>query len=259
MTPNRPLDGASIVVTRSSSQAGALIEQIRALGGQPIELPLIDFRKASISHHSHLTDYDWIVFSSVNGVRFFLDQLSDQEIDQLRSKARVAAVGSKTRSELLNYQFQVEVMPTKYEAESLAEAILKKASTHERILLARGNLARPILTDLLKKAGLSVLDLAVYETVFPKEALLKIKELQQLGVQPDYLTFTSASTVSHYAELSQKLLSDKTMLFPEADIVCIGDITAQKARALGLVVAAVPKRFTVEAMVDELIRLRKGE
>ncbi|MDQ0208018.1 uroporphyrinogen-III synthase [Alkalicoccobacillus murimartini] len=263
MTHNS-LHGATVLVTRAAHQATRFVEQIEQAGGVAVEVPLIHVKKATnqkrIQHViATLKSYKWVVFTSANGVRFFLDQLTDVELRQLRLSASIATVGSSTAKVLTQYGLVSKLMPKKYEAQSLAEELLQQTSKDDSILLARGNLARPILAQTLEQAGRKITDVPVYETYFSTDSKEAIKALQDQGTRLDFLTFTSPSTVSRYVEIAKQLTGKVDLLFPKANVVCIGTVTAEEARRNGLSVAAVPRTFTTEAMVEELVRLKRRD
>ncbi|MCM2675196.1 uroporphyrinogen-III synthase [Alkalicoccobacillus plakortidis] len=263
LTPS-PLHGAKVLVTRAPLQSARFVKQIEQVGGQALQVPLINVRRMAEQKElkevlAKLSSFKWLIFTSVNGVRFFLEHLSEEDRIKLRDSAKIAAVGSQTASELNKFGLDIHLLPKKYEAESLAEAILEQTNKGDTILIPRGNLARPLLAKRLVQAERKVNDLPVYETFFPSVAKDTITHLVRQQTKLSFLTFTSSSTVRHYVEIAQQLTNDVSHLFPDAKIVCIGNITAEEARKNGLCVAAVPEIFTTEAMVEELVRLKRSE
>lgn len=261
LIPNS-LKGARILITRAPEQAELFARQIEQLGAKAHQVPLIDVRPC-LGHEqrmqliSELHSFQWIVFTSVNGVRFFLDSLTKQELMIIRQSMKVASVGTQTTKKLEDYGIHVNLMPAHYEAGSLAEALLSQTKTGDHILIPRGNLARPLLANKLLESARVVYDLPVYETFQPSEAEKQLEAIAANSVVPNYLTFTSASTVRHYCTISSRLVSGTGHLFPDAKIICIGPITAIEAKKCGLTVSAVPSIYTTKAMIEEMVRLNK--
>ncbi|MEK4565791.1 uroporphyrinogen-III synthase [Alkalihalobacillus sp. FSL R5-0424] len=261
LIPNS-LDGARILITRAPRQAEVFARQVERLGAKAIQVPLINVRPC-LSHEQHaqlmskLHSFQWIVFTSVNGVRFFLDSLTEQELMIIRQSIKVASVGTQTTKKLEDYGIRVDLMPTHYEAGSLAESLLSKTQIGEHILIPRGNLARPILANRLKESARVVTDLPVYETFQPTEVEKQLKAIVASSLLPSYLTFTSASTVRHYCAICSRLDGGTGHLFPDAKIICIGPITAIEAKKHGLEVDAIPAVYTTKAMIEEMVRLNK--
>lgn len=264
MTHNLSLAGATVLVTRAPSQAAPFVHQVELAGGEAVQIPLINFREAANQKLikqtiAELASFQWVIFTSVNGVSFFLDKLSKAELNQLSNSVKVATVGLKTAAHLRTYGLSSDVMPKTFDAESLAREIILKAKSGDKVLLVRGNLARPVLATMLRGGSLEVQDIPVYETFYPADAETRLKDLHQQKKKIDFITFTSSSTVRHFATIQRKSQASGTSFFPKAHIVCIGDITAREARKHQLPVTAVPKQYTIEAMVEELVRIRRSE
>ncbi|GGF89301.1 uroporphyrinogen-III C-methyltransferase [Paenibacillus aceti] len=257
-----PLFGARILVTRSRSQASELVRQIEDLGGETYEFPVIETVMPTSPERldetgkalQHLEQYDWVFFTSVNGVEYFfkhLDRLG-KDIRGLHS-ARIAAVGPATKEALRRYGIAAEELPNHFQAEGLFEAYDHQMTTGQKVLLPRGNLARAWLPEVLKARGLEVTDAVMYETVPVGEAdeeLLKL--LAQGGIHA--VTFTSSSTVTNFlAALRNMGIADPVRALEGSAICCIGPLTAKTAREAGLDVTVMAEQSTIPSLVDGLL------
>ncbi|MBI1792317.1 MAG: uroporphyrinogen-III C-methyltransferase, partial [Acidobacteria bacterium] len=164
-----PLFGRRIVVTRAHGQAEALSSKLHALGAQVIELPAIEIRPSAdytaLDHAiARLAGYDWLVFTSANGVRFFLDRLDRSQFDLRALRGRIAAIGPATRAALERLHLKVDLMGAEYVAESLVEALGEHDLKGQRILLARAAVARDLLPVALRARGAEVDLVEAYRT-----------------------------------------------------------------------------------------------
>ena len=234
----RGLKGKRVVVTRPEAQAASLCAKLTYAGAIPMACPTIRLEQVADVRPIHaalsrLDTYDWVVFTSVNGVRYAMAQMDHSWPDT----ARVAAIGPATRSALQSRGIHVSFMPKEYRAERIADGI-----DGQRVLLLRARGARPALRILLQKRGMEVNDVALYEAknhTPPPAALHAIRN----GV--DVITFTSASTAKGYAQL-QGVQTDAAL------VACIGPVTARAAEALGFTVQVVATDYTVQGLVDAL-------
>ncbi|MCW5981758.1 MAG: uroporphyrinogen-III C-methyltransferase [Bryobacteraceae bacterium] len=250
-----PLFGKRILVTRAAEQAGALSEKLRALGADPIELPAIEIRPAEDyaeldSAIERLSSYDWLIFTSVNGVRFFVERL-DRSAHDLRSlRAQVCAIGPATRQALERLHLKVDLMPEEYVAESLVKAFEAFEMRGKRVLLPRAAAARELLPDELLGRGAWVDVVPTYRTVAPEDAAERAREA--LARNPDWILFTSSSTVKNFAAAAG----------PEAlqgiRIASIGPVTSETARQLGLEITVEADPHTVDALLEAVIRGAPG-
>ncbi|WP_100405017.1 uroporphyrinogen-III synthase [Bacillus solitudinis] len=248
------LAGKHILVTRAKEQAKVLSQRIREAGGIPIEVPLLAFQRPQNQEVipeviSRLAEFDWLVFTSANGVRFFMEHFQDNTKNKNVRLPKIAVVGIETAKVLHLYKVKADVSPDVYVAESLIDCLKENTEPGQRILLARGNLGRSILNDNLLTYGLEVTDLIVYETVLPKEAIIEMKTLLDKSMIPDVVTFTSSSTVQHFIQLLQKINQSERF---NPVMACIGPVTAQTAKKLGLSVEIIPKTYTVEGLVQAI-------
>ena len=254
---SRPLFGVTVLVTRAAEQAGRLSRLLRENGAVPFELPVIAFAEpretapldAAIKG---LRDYGWLVFTSANGVRWFLKRVGELGGD-VRSLAgpEVAAIGPATKSELEERGIRVEGIPSTYVAEGLVEYFSRKDIGGCKVLVARAEEARPVLIRELEKMGARVDEVACYRTVpsgaDPKEAA----EALASG-RIDVITFTSSSTVVRTLDILEgKVPSDVLKRTP---VACIGPVTAETARERDLNVVVEAGEYTIEGLVDAVVR-----
>ncbi|MDQ0196756.1 uroporphyrinogen-III C-methyltransferase [Paenibacillus wynnii] len=258
-----PLFGKRIVVTRARSQASELVDRIDELGGEPYEFPVIETvmprdedKKAEIaSALAVLETYDWVIFTSVNGVEFFFRHLTELGVD-IRGlfHARIAAVGPATAEALAVRGLMTEELPARFQAESLIEAIGAELLPGQKVLLPRGDLARDWLPDKLIELGLQVTVADTYETVVTGEdddELLKLLEEGRIHA----VTFTSSSTVHNFLEILKRMgLEDPLPLLANVKIACIGPITEKTAIEAGLTPGLLASEATIDGLVNELCR-----
>ena len=247
-----PLFGKRIVVTRAREQADALASRLAALGAGVIELPTIEIRPPADCAPLDraiglLTTYDWLVFTSANGVRFFLDRLDAGENDLRKLRAKICAIGPATRAAVEALHLKVDLMGKEYVAEGMLEAFADHDLVEKRILLPRAAVARDLVPAELARRGARVDVVEAYRTVPPEQLAGQAREV--LASRPDCVTFTSSSTVRN---LVQAAGAEALRGIPVASI---GPITTQTARSLGVEVAAQAKVFTVAGLVDAVMGL----
>jgi len=252
-----PLRDKKILITRAKEQAGGLSERLRALGAEPIEFPTIaiapleDFSPLDCAlKHLAVSHYQWVIFTSVNGVRFFFERLKALGYNaRLLSAVKLAAIGPATAEALAQHGLKVHYMPTRYLAEEIAAGVGDVLG--QRILLPRAAIAPKKLAEELRAKGALVDEVAAYRTL-PTDA--KADELQKLlgNGQIDLIAFTSASTVQNFAKLLDGL--DLTQALSKVKVACIGPITAQAAEELGLKVHILAEEHTIDGLVKAIVQ-----
>jgi uroporphyrinogen III methyltransferase / synthase len=249
-----PLFGKTIVVTRKGDQANSMIDRLHELGAEPLFFPVIetiapDDWSPLDNALDNLSQYDGLIFTSANGVRFFAERLKavEQDIRELKG-LRVYTIGPKTAEAVRNLGIRVDVVPEDFVAESLIESIGKESVKGKRFLLPRATVARETLPEQLRKLG-AIVDIApAYQTILPSQSADALgKRLKEGNV--DVITFTSSSTVTNFLALTgEKLLPE----IKKAKIACIGPITAKTAREAGLSVEIMPEQYTVSSLMDAI-------
>ena len=247
----RPLRGRVVVVTRPRGQAQAFAGLLEAAGARVLLVPTIAIEPpASWDPLDRalecLDDYRWAVFTSVNGVEMTRRRLEEngRGADALRG-CRLAAIGPATAEALHAMGLETEIVPEEYVAEALAERLRALIRPGERVLLARAAEARDVLVTLLEAAGALVDEVPAYRT---RPAAKDADELRvALGQgRVDVVTFTSSSTVRHFAALFPG--EDLPGLLRGVAVACIGPVTRATALALGLETRIVPREYTIPAL-----------
>jgi len=244
-----PLFGKRIATTRAREQAGALSERLAALGAFVIETPTIEICPASDyapldSAIATLSTYDWLIFTSANGIRFFLDRLDRSQRDLRDLRARICAIGPATAAAIEALHLKVDLMGREYVAESLLEAFAPYDLAGKRILLPRAAAARDIIPAELGRRGARIDVVEAYRTEKPPAAE---------APRADCITFTSSSTVRNFVELFGAGAAKG------ARCVSIGPITTATAAGLGIEIAAEASPFTIDGMLDAVVRICETE
>ncbi len=250
-----PLFGRQILVTRTREQASDLSQRLKELGANPIEFPAIEVIPpeswVEVDHClKKLDEYDWIIFTSANGVRFFLERLLalGMDIRDLRGP-QICAIGPKTAEGLEALKVRVDYIPVEYRAEAILAGLRKENWPGKRVLIPRARMARDILPEGLRRAGAVVDVVEVYQTVSPSGDPGDIIDRLQSG-EIAAVTFTSSSTVANFME---RMGAAKARgLLKGVVVASIGPITAEKAKSLGIETAVMPKEYTIPALVKAL-------
>jgi uroporphyrinogen III methyltransferase/synthase len=254
----RPLFGRRIVVTRPRAQAAALADLLEDRGAEVITFPTIAIAPpadpAALDRAvGAARGYDWIVFTSANGVQAFFERFAaaERDVRELAS-VRLAAIGPETAAELGRRLLRPAVVPGDYRAEGLLDALAAEDLRGRRILLPRAAGARAILPDELRRRGAEVDEVLAYRTVLPSGAGVAALVAALEAGEVDAVTFTSSSTVRNFVAM----LGQPALARVGADggpaVACIGPVTAETARELGLRVDVVPSAYTVPALASAL-------
>ncbi len=246
-----PLFGLRVVITRASVQAPALRERLRALGADAIDLPVISLQPPSDpapldAAIARLFTYDWIVFTSANGVRFFMERLDSSAADLRSLRARICAIGPATRNALESLHLKVDLMPREYVAEAVVEALAAFDLTGRRILLPRAAVARDLIPTALAKAGAHVDVVEAYRNELPAAAPARASEIFSRGEKPDWVTFTSSSTVDNFMRIAGPDALGETRA------ASIGPVTSASLRAHGIEPAVEAREFTIDGLVEAI-------
>jgi len=255
----RPLSGRRVLITRSREQAAEMVERIEDLGGEAIEAPTI--RIGPPEDYGPLDEacaraggFDWIVFTSANGVDQFMRRLfaGPGDIRDLKG-VRLCAIGPATAERLTRHGLRVDLMPLEYRAEAVMDA-LRAAGPLEgsRVLLPRADIARELLSEELRAAGAEVTEVAAYRTVLESGERQGDPDVYRMLLerQIDAVTFTSASTVRNFV----KIYGEDTApdLLRTTVVACIGPVTAEAAQQLGIETTIQPPQYTIPALIDAI-------
>jgi uroporphyrinogen III methyltransferase/synthase len=198
-----------------------------------------------------LENYDWAIFTSVNGVRFFFRRLEEQGEDvRALGEIRIGAIGPKTAEALTERGLRLDLVPSEYRAEAVIDALGQKEVRGKKFLLPRAAKAREILPEKLQEMGAKVDVVSAYETVRPPRRGEEVRRLLQQG-DIACITFTSSSTVENFAAMFPD--EDMPSLVGQTTVACIGPITAETARRQGLEVSVMPAEYTIEGLAAEIV------
>ena len=260
----RPLAGRRILVTRAKEQAGEFSALLTALGADVLEFPLIrieppvdpaPLREAVAS----LGSFEWVVFTSVNGVEGFVSEMDRRGVPRSAlSSRRIAAIGPATAEALVERGLHADVVPPEFRAESLGESLTVAGVSGTSVLLARAQETRDALDRSLAAAGALVTAVAVYRTVAEETAGPAM--IAELSTRPiAAITFASPSTVKAFCQAVRTAGGDPVALASTTRVAVIGPVTASAAREAGLAVTIEAPEFTLPALANALARHFAGE
>lgn len=260
---DRPLFGRRVVVTRSRAQASDLVEALNEAGAIPVEFPTIKvvppadgyagldaaigrIRSAPAGEPA----YDWLVFTSANGVEHFFDRLGlGGDVRDLKG-LKLGAIGPATAAALKRRGLGLDFIPSEYRAEAIVEGLLERGAAGRRVLIPRAKVAREVLPEQLAQAGAKVELVNAYETVLDDAGAGDMKHMIS-EEKIDIITFTSSSTVKNFAALLDGF--DLSALPASVTVACIGPVTAETAQELGIKVDLVAGEYTIPGLVKALV------
>ncbi len=246
------LEGKRVLITRPREQYVDFAAQLSALGAIPLAFPVISIDAIDNPQDldqalGNLGKYQWVVFTSVNGVNAVWKRMIISGVVQIPPSVKIAAIGPKTAAALQKIGAPVNFMPSEY----IAEAILPGLGDikDQWILLLRADIARPDLANAIQKAGGIAHEIAVYHTV---QGNPSDSEWDEFVIGIDIITFTSASTVRNFVKLVNDRNVDLESVAQKALIACIGPIAARTAREYGLTVDIAADEYTIEGLVSAI-------
>lgn len=248
---SRPLFGKRILVTRPEDQATGFIMALSGLGAQCLLFPTIEIIPPESWGEldraiEGLSRYDWILFTSVNGVAHFFARLDVAKKDTRHLNGiKIGAIGPKTAAALMDRGINPDLIPDTYRAEEMVQALRGYPLNGKRVLLPRPAIARDSIPKSLKSLGALVDEVEAYQTVQPEYSQDQLGGLFKKG-KIDMITFTSPSGVTNFlALLEGKPIYEE---ISKVGVACIGPVTAQKAKEVGLKVVVAPDEYTAEAL-----------
>jgi uroporphyrinogen-III synthase len=252
--PESVLAGIRVVITRARDQAGELATKLEALGADVVEFPTIEIKpaedyRALDAALANLPSYDWLIFTSANGVRFFVERLDLRSRDLGAFRGQVCAIGPATRKAAERSGMKVNLVPEEYVAESLVAAFAGHELAGTRILLPRAAVARDVVPAELAKRGAQVDVVDAYRTVVPRDLAARARLIFFGEQPPDWITFTSSSTVNNFIQ------STGSHTLEGVKIASIGPVTSAAIRTYGLYVAAEASPYTIDGLVNAIMRL----
>ena len=257
---HKSLEGRTVIVTRAASQAADLTTLLEDFGANVIMCPTIEIREPDNYDRldealDHLYGYDWLIFTSTNGVEYFLKRLTDrgQQIADL-DEIKVCAIGQRTADKLHDAHVHVDLVPSQSTAEGVFTALAEFAGGDDQlrglnILLPRAAVGREVLPEALQKAGARVDVVTTYQTVLP-DNIDRGKLAAMLAGSGDCIAFTSPSTIKNLAKLFDTHDLGKTL--SGMVVACIGTVTAEAAAEYGLRVDIQPDQFTTRDLAQAI-------
>jgi uroporphyrinogen III methyltransferase / synthase len=244
-----PLFGKQVVVTRARAQAGELVQQLREAGAEVVLLPVIEMSPAPDSTDldsciGRIGEYDWIVFTSVNAVEFFIAKVADLR----KIRAKICAVGPATAEALEQVRLGVDMVPEQHTADGVAAAFASEDVKGSRVLFPRAGGARDVVPASLQALGAIVDSPETYRNIFPAEAEARVRDYFAAGRCPDWVTFTSPSTVNNFLEAADRKALER------ARIATIGPATSEAVRKHGLHVHVEAASPSVEELAAAITR-----
>ena len=254
----RPLFGKRIVVTRAREQASGFLANLAELGAECIEFPTIEVVPpeswdALDQGIETLESYQWLLFTSVNGVKYFFTRLErlGRDVRDLKG-IKIGAIGPKTAEAVHRKGIRSDLVPDEYRAEAVVECFKKWETKGVRILLPRAALAREILPEELEKMGATVDVVTAYRTVTPDHDTGRVREMLEKG-EIDMVTFTSSSTVTNFVEMFGPDGPQLQKWMETVAVACIGPITEKTAREKGFSIKVIPPDYTIESLTSSII------
>jgi uroporphyrinogen III methyltransferase/synthase len=255
---SKPLFGKGVVITRPEKQADDLAKLLVKEGANPIHFPTIkivpppSWRELDAAIKK-LEDYDWLIFTSANGVAYFFERLSAKGKDIRDLKGiKICCIGPATAKQIEDKGIKVDLVPKEFISEGILKSFSRINLKGKKILIARAAKARDVLPEGLKKLGAKVDVVTAYITVSSGKKKSDLEALFKEN-QVDVITFTSSSTVNNFI----KIMGSGFKLPKSVKIACIGPVTAAAAKKLGLSVDIHQEEYTMEGLVDALVNYFK--
>jgi uroporphyrinogen-III synthase len=254
-----------VLVGRARHQASALSAGLRDLGAEVLEIPFIEIRKprsyrALDTALRNLSEYDWLILTSVNGVDALWERLRRVRMGAKAMRhLKIAAIGPATRQAIEQRGAKVNVVPQEYVAESVVASLQRKVKG-KRVLLARAKVARDVIPRELRKLGARVDVVEAYETVIPQSSRQRLRAvLKSQERQPDWITFTSSSTVRNFLELlggkrEQRRPRHVGREDKRVRLASIGPVTSSALREFGFPVDVEAAEYTIPGLIKAISR-----
>ena len=254
---NKPLFGQRILITREYTKD---YEPLEDLGAEIFEFPTIETvppesYKELDESIDKIETYNWIIFTSANGFKYFMQRLLDKERDIRDLKGvRICAIGTKTAETIKNYGVKVDLIPKEFTAEGLIEAFSQQSTVNSlkemKFLLPRAEVAREVFPQKVRELGGEIDTPAAYRAIKPEKHGKRLKRFLKEG-RISVATFTSAATFNNFVDIMGE---DAIEILKDVTIAVIGPVTAKAIEKAGLKVSITPKEATIKAMVDEIIK-----
>ncbi|SRR5712692_5055274 len=259
-----PLSGLRVLVGRARHQAGALSAGLRELGAEVLEVPFIEIRKPRSFRPldaalKNLPKYHWLILTSVNGVEAMWERLAKLGLTKKHLEhLHVAAIGPATEKAIEKRGVKVDVVPAEYVAESVVR-ILRVRVKGKRVLLVRAKVARDIIPRELRTAGAQVDVVEAYETIVPKSSRARLRAtLENPQLRPDFITFTSSSTVRNFMILmgtdgQGRGRPRHPNPLNGVRLASIGPVTSSTLREFSLRVDVEANEYTIPGLIQAVV------
>ena len=258
---SKPLFGKRVIVTRSRDQASVFAEMLIDRGATTIEFPTIDVVPPASWDEldgaiKAIETYNWIIFTSANAVKFFMERLRGLGKDlRMLKGVNICTVGPKTAEALETFGLRADLIPAEFKAEGVLAALGGVTVKGLKFLIPRARVAREVIPDRLRELGADVTVATAYENVKPVADMDRVKKLLE-EKKISVVTFTSSSTVHNFVEiLGQK---EYKALINGVTVACIGPVTARTAEEYGMKINIMPKEYTIPAFVDAMVEYYKN-
>jgi uroporphyrinogen-III synthase len=261
-TPALPLRGLRAIVGRARHQASALSSGLRSVGADVLDIPFIEIRKPRSYNPldtalKNLSDYDWLILTSVNGVEALWQRLRKLRLKRKHlAHLKIAAIGPATKNAIELHGLKVNVVPKEYVAESVVASLRQKVKG-KRVLLARARVARDVIPRELNKLGARVDVVEAYETVVPQSSRKRLQAaLASAKNRPGLITFTSSSTVRNFVDLLGKSSGrgrHHTIQLDDILLASIGPVTSSTLRGFGLRVDIEARQYTIPGLIEAIV------
>ncbi|GGA86007.1 uroporphyrinogen-III synthase [Ornithinibacillus halotolerans] len=240
-----PLLGKSVLVTREESLAKKFTKQLESSGADVYEVPLLKIScrtfNQDIKMLRALEQFDWLFFTSINGVNCFFESINYHQLSL--PPIKIAVVGHKTEAQLEKYGYKADFLPSIYDGETFVKEFLNQYEEVGQVLLVQGNRSRDVIAKGLLEASVRFQSCIVYDTVNNDQSAPLLQKVLR-SVKLDFITFTSPSTVEAFVKFSGEDIPEDTT------IVCIGHTTEARARELGFQNTISPVQYTTESMIE---------
>lgn len=258
----KPLANWRILVTRAARQAPGLSQPLRELGATVIEIPTIEIRPADNYNALEqallkIDHYDTLILTSVNGVEVLFEHCTRMglPIEDMKHLL-VVAIGPATAAAIQSEGLSVSIVPEKYVAESVLDALREKLSPASRVLLVRAKVARDVLPTELRKMGATVDVIEAYETVVPEHAKEKLEQVfTDPASKPHVITFTSSSTANNFLAL---LNENARAFLPGVHLASIGPVTSGTLNQAGFPPTIEATEYTMDGLVEAIANHASG-
>lgn len=249
--------GVRVLVSRAKKQAGSLSGQLKEVGARVLEIPFIEIRRPQSfapldAALRSAESYDWLILTSVNGVNALFERMARLKVKQSALlQLKIAAIGPATRSSIEGHGLKVHVTPKEYVAEAVVAALAQKVKD-KRVLLVRAKVARDVIPRELRKIGAEVDVIEAYETVVPPKSRERLlAALADPRLAPQFITFTSSSTVRNFVQLIGKGAA-KSCFRNGVKSASIGPVTSATLREFGLPVSIQAREYTMQGLVSAI-------